>query len=51
LIEAVNNQLKNAHQIDHTKLHSVSNFIVNLMVAIASYCLSSNKPAFRNVPN
>ena len=51
LIETVNDQLKNLHQIDHTRHRSVNNFMVNLMAAIVSYCLSPNKPAFRNVLN
>lgn len=51
LIETVNDQLKNLHQIEHTRHRSVNNFMVNLMAAIVSYCLSPNKPAFRNVLN
>ena len=51
LIETVNDQLKNLHQIDHTRHRSVNNFMVNLMAAIIAYCLSPNKPTFKNMLN
>lgn len=51
LIETVNDQLKNLQQIDHTRHRSIANFMVNAMAAIVAYCLSPNKPAFKNMLN
>ncbi|RZJ99829.1 MAG: IS982 family transposase [Flavobacterium sp.] len=48
LIETVNDQLKNLHQIEHSRHRSVNNFLVNLMAAIVAYCLSPHKPHFKN---
>ena len=44
LIEKVNDQLKNLHQIEHSRHRSVNNFRVNIMAAIVAYCLNPNKP-------
>ena len=49
LIETVNDQLKNLHQLDHSRHRSVNNFMVNIMAAVVAYCLNSNKPTFRNM--
>lgn len=49
LIETVNDQLKNLHQIEHSRHRSVHNFMVNIMAAVVAYCLSPNKPTFRNM--
>ena len=49
LIETVNDQLKNLHQIDHSRHRSVNNFMVNIMAAIVAYCLNPNKPTFQNL--
>lgn len=49
LIETVNDQLKNLHQLDHSRHRSVNNFMVNIMAAVVSYCLNSNKPTFQNM--
>ena len=43
LIEIVNDQLKNLHQIEHSRHRSVNNFMVNIMAAIVAYCLNPNK--------
>lgn len=51
LIETVNDQLKNLHQIEHSRHRSVNNFLVNLMAGIVAYCLSPNKPHFKNKIN
>ena len=51
LIETVNDQLKNIHQIEHSRHRSVNNFMVNLMAAIVAYCLKPNKPTFKNLLN
>ena len=44
IIETINDMLKNVAQIVHTRHRSISNFIVNLLGAIASYCLFPKKP-------
>lgn len=49
LIETVNDQLKNLHQIEHSRHRSVNNFMVNIMAAVIAYCLNPNKPTFRNM--
>lgn len=49
LIETVNDQLKNLHQVDHSRHRSVHNFMVNIMAAVVAYCLNPNKPTFRNM--
>jgi len=38
LIETVNDQLKNLHQIRHTRHRSVLNAMVNIMAGIVAYC-------------
>ena len=48
LIETVNDQLKNLHQIDHSRHRSVNNFMVNIMSAVIAYCLNPSKPTFKN---
>ncbi len=49
LIETVNDQLKNLHQIDHSRHRSVNNFMVNIMSAVVAYCLNPSKPTFKNL--
>ncbi|AOA58138.1 IS982 family transposase [Acinetobacter larvae] len=49
LIETVNDQLKNLHQLDHSRHRSVNNFMVNIMAAVVAYCLNPNKPTFKNM--
>ena len=49
LIETVNDQLKNLHQIEHSRHRSINNFMVNIMAAIVAYGLNSNKPTFKNL--
>lgn len=49
LIETVNDQLKNLHQIEHSRHRSVNNFMVNIMAAVVAYCLNPNKPTFKNM--
>ena len=51
LIETVNDQLKNLHQLEHSRHRSVNNFMVNMMAAVVAYCLNPNKPTFRNMLN
>ena len=49
LIETVNDQLKNLHQLEHSRHRSVNNFMVNIMAAVVAYCLNPNKPTFQNM--
>lgn len=49
LIETVNDQLKNLHQIEHSRHRSVNNFMVNIMAAVVAYCLNPTKPTFKNM--
>jgi len=47
LIETVNGQLKEESQIEHTRHRSVSGFMVNVLGALISYCLSDTKPTMK----
>ncbi len=44
IIEAVNDELKNIAQVEHSRHRCFDNFIVNLLGAIATYCLFPKKP-------
>ena len=44
IIETVNDELKNIAQVEHSGHRCFDNFIVNLLGAIAAYCLFSKKP-------
>ena len=44
IIETVNDELKNIAQVEHSRHRCFDNFIVNLLGAIAAYCLLSKKP-------
>ena len=39
IIETVNDELKNIAQVEHSRHRCFDNFIVNLLGAIAAYCL------------
>ena len=43
-IESVNNELKNIAQLEHSRHRSFDKFMVNLLGAIAAYCLFPKKP-------
>lgn len=45
LIETVNDQLKNIAQIEHTRHRSPTNFLVNLLSGLISYCHQPKKPS------
>jgi hypothetical protein len=45
LIEAVNDQLKNICQLEHTRHRSVLNFLVNLLAALIAYTYREKKPS------
>ena len=44
IIETVNDELKNIAQVEHSGYRCFDNFIVNLLGAIAAYCLFPKKP-------
>ena len=44
IIETVNDELKNIAQAEHSRHRCFDNFIVNLLGAIAAYCLFPKKP-------
>lgn len=44
IIETANDELKNIAQVEHSRHRSFDNFIVNLLGAIAAYCLFPKKP-------
>ena len=44
IIETVNDELKNIAQVEHSGHRCFDNFIVNLLGAIAAYCLFPEKP-------
>ena len=43
-IETVNDGFKNIAQVEHSRHRCFDNFIVNLLGAIAAYCLFPKKP-------
>ena len=44
-IETVNDELKNIAQVEHSRHRCFDKFIVNLLGAIAAYCLFPKKPS------
>ena len=44
IIETVNDELKNIAQVEHSRHRCFENFIVNLLGAIAAYCMFPKKP-------
>ncbi len=44
IVETVNDKLKNIAQVEHSGHRCLDNFIVNLLGAIAAYCLFPKKP-------
>lgn len=51
LIETVNDQLKNISQLEHTRHRSIWNFMVNILGALAAYCLQPKKPSLNLAVN
>ena len=47
IIETINDELKNIVQVEHSRHRCFDNFIVNLLGAIAAYCLFPKKPCIR----
>lgn len=44
IIETVNDELKNIAQVEHSRHRCFDNFIVNMLGAIAAYCMFLKKP-------
>ena len=44
IIETINDELKNVAQVEHSRHRGLDNFIVNLLGAIAAYCMFPKKP-------
>ena len=44
IMETVNDELKIIAQVEHSRHRCLDNFVVNLLGAIAAYCLFSKKP-------
>ena len=51
VIESVNDFLKNICDIDHSRHRSVTNFLVNLVSALAAYSFLPKKPSVFSAPN
>lgn len=47
LIVSITDQLKNICQIEHTRHHSPTNFLVHLMAGLITYCHQPKKPSLR----
>lgn len=47
IIETVNDELKNIAQIEHSRHRSFDNFVVNMLGALAAYCMFPKKPCIR----
>ena len=45
IIETINDELKNIAQVEHSRHRSFDNFIVNMLGALAAYCLFPKKPS------
>ena len=44
IIETINDELKNIAQVEHSRHRCFDNFIVNILGAIAAYCMFPKKP-------
>lgn len=47
IIEAINDQLKNITQIEHSRQSSMHGFTLNLVGALITYCHKKDKPSIR----
>lgn len=50
IIETINDQLKNISDIEHSRHRSPTNFMINLLAGLVSYCYQEKKPAIK-MPN
>lgn len=48
IIETINDQLKNISDIEHSRHRSPTNFIVNLLAGLVSYCYQEKKPSIKD---
>ena len=51
LIETVIDQLKNISQIQHTRHHSPTNYLVNILAGLAAYTHQPKKPSLHLPPD
>ncbi len=51
VIESVNDFLKNICNIEHSRHRSITNFLVNLVSALAAYSFLPKKPSVCSAPN
>ena len=51
VIESVNDFLKNICDIEHSRRRSMTNFLVNLLSALAAYSFLPEKPSVCSAPN
>lgn len=51
IIETINDPLKNMQYIEHSRHRSTTNFMVNIVAALASYCHQPKKPSIRSLYN
>jgi hypothetical protein len=47
VIETINDELKNICQIEHSRHRGTTNFLMNLLAALAAYCFFDKKPSIR----
>jgi len=47
IIEAINDELKNICEVEHTRHRAMHNFVMNLISALAAYCFFEKKPTIR----
>ena len=45
VIESIIDQLKNISQIEHSRHHSIPNFLVNVLCGLIAYCHRPSKPS------
>lgn len=45
IIETINDELKNVAQLVHSRHRGIHNFTINVLSALATYCLFNKKPA------
>jgi hypothetical protein len=51
LIETINDQVKNISYVEHTRHHSITGFVVNMLGGLIAYFLQKNKPSINLTPN
>ena len=50
IIETLNDELKSMCQIEHSRHHSVANFLSNLLAGLAAYYFFFKKSAINMIP-